>query len=369
MPLSAQQIRSWIVEVSPPGPDVAAIRASAEHIAGLQKMRALLARSMCEATAWFNASDADGNGLLDRDEFRAACEGMRFGVPDSVTDELFDEIDVDGSNGISEREYVRFVLRDTISRKAEHVVNALWKLCQPMAALEDCTNLVGKVQVRARALGSSPLLTMFERLTRVLLALTVCWPSCVLASRQFRRAIAAAGVACPDLSLIDEIFDSMAAGRCLTLPEVRQGLRSACASGDDGKLPGKLTAIGDAIGQRTRISPKATLSVAKTALPPPPSFSTSRISRSKSTPTMRREKMPSLQPNMPPGVTSTSARHLQSLPMLRPPPAQRAAQLLPMAGSLPQYTAQSLPVLRPPPRKRNSTAVRLLDKPHNVFIQ
>ena len=68
-------------------------------------------------------------------------------------------------------------------------------LCQPMAALEDCTNLVGKVQVRARALGSSPLLTVFERLTRVLLALSVCWPSRVLASRQFRRAIAAAGVA------------------------------------------------------------------------------------------------------------------------------------------------------------------------------
>lgn len=55
MPLSASQIRGWIRSSAPPTVNYAAICASTEHITALSKMRAVLARSMCEATDWFSA--------------------------------------------------------------------------------------------------------------------------------------------------------------------------------------------------------------------------------------------------------------------------------------------------------------------------
>jgi len=56
MPLSASQIRGWIRSSAPPTVNYAAICASTEHITALSKMRAVLARSMCEATDWFSAT-------------------------------------------------------------------------------------------------------------------------------------------------------------------------------------------------------------------------------------------------------------------------------------------------------------------------
>ena len=151
MPLSASQIRGWIRSSAPPTVNYAAICASTEHITALSKMRAVLARSMCEATDWFSADDVNGDGLLSREEFRDACEGLRCGVSISVSDALFDEMDVDRSNGISEREFVRFVLRDTCSRKAERVVNMLWKMRRSGESFGGISRH-GRVEVRRRPL-------------------------------------------------------------------------------------------------------------------------------------------------------------------------------------------------------------------------
>ena len=73
-----------------------------------------------------SATDTDGNGVIDRVEFQAACNELRHGVPDRVCDAIFDEMDTDRSNGISHSEYLEFFLRDFLLRKGETLTKALW---------------------------------------------------------------------------------------------------------------------------------------------------------------------------------------------------------------------------------------------------
>lgn len=102
---------------------------SAEDLAlGVEVVRAMLARTMCEQTMWFQAIDTDGSGDIDVQEFRAAVAAASpmMPVPDSVSDAIFAEMDIDGNGSLSHGEYLRFMLRDTLKREAGNVMRVLF---------------------------------------------------------------------------------------------------------------------------------------------------------------------------------------------------------------------------------------------------
>ena len=72
MPLEPTQIRKWLTAIAP-APKAVYIHESSE----VDVMRTLLSRNLMSAPQWFEASDTDGNGLLDRQEFYDACLGER----------------------------------------------------------------------------------------------------------------------------------------------------------------------------------------------------------------------------------------------------------------------------------------------------
>ena len=82
------------------------------------RLREMLSHELTRSWVFFSASDTNGNGLLDRDEFRLAILGMRSDVPDAVCDAVFDEFDADSSGEISFDEFLRWMLRDVLRREA-----------------------------------------------------------------------------------------------------------------------------------------------------------------------------------------------------------------------------------------------------------
>ena len=98
-----------------------------EHDEALKQMRMLLSFRLIDAPLWFEKSDTDGNGILDRSEFQTSCVSLLPYVRKSVCDALFDEIDTNGSNGISQREYLSFIVQDTLFHKAESMLKVLWQ--------------------------------------------------------------------------------------------------------------------------------------------------------------------------------------------------------------------------------------------------
>ena len=87
------------------------------------KLRDALSRRMTKVGSLFQLADLDGDGQVSRDEFRHVCLlalGM-FDVPQQVTDDLFDELDVDASGEVDYSECVRYMLRDGLRRSAQRV--------------------------------------------------------------------------------------------------------------------------------------------------------------------------------------------------------------------------------------------------------
>ena len=52
----------------------------------------------------FRKFDADGSGTIEKGEFRNAIAKMGFDAPDDCIDELFDEVDDDGSGTVDFKE-------------------------------------------------------------------------------------------------------------------------------------------------------------------------------------------------------------------------------------------------------------------------
>ena len=93
-----------------------------EHKSQVRKVRQILTRQLPMSLQFFSACDTDGNGLVDRKEFRAAVMGMRGGLSDAACDEVFDEVDADRSGEISYDEYLFWMVRSELRKKAHHAM-------------------------------------------------------------------------------------------------------------------------------------------------------------------------------------------------------------------------------------------------------
>ena len=67
--------------------------------------------------------DYDGDGLVDRAEFREAVSVLGLQFDQAVVDSVFDSYDTDGSGAISYGEYLRYTLRDAVGRSLLRVVD------------------------------------------------------------------------------------------------------------------------------------------------------------------------------------------------------------------------------------------------------
>ncbi|WP_199547910.1 EF-hand domain-containing protein [Streptomyces sp. N35] len=70
----------------------------------------LLADFSAMVTAWLDLCDLDGNGLIDRDEYRLMLR-VAFDAPHEASDAAFDRLDADG-NGTLEPEEVQAAVED-----------------------------------------------------------------------------------------------------------------------------------------------------------------------------------------------------------------------------------------------------------------
>ena len=91
-----------------------------------------LASSLSRVNDLFQTWDVDGNGMIDRMEFRKAVgvlfDGDEKSVPsDAMCDLVFDEFDADGSGEVEYGEYIRFSLRDAIARSIAKVMDLFKK--------------------------------------------------------------------------------------------------------------------------------------------------------------------------------------------------------------------------------------------------
>ena len=81
----------------------------------LREARAQLSASqIADARAWFDEVDADGGGTLDEDEVYEAMTrmlGADVALSRAAVDQLFVEIDVDGSGDVDFGEFLLFVVR------------------------------------------------------------------------------------------------------------------------------------------------------------------------------------------------------------------------------------------------------------------
>ena len=69
------------------------------------------------------AGDMDSSGSIDKNEFRNAVASLKLKerMPAEVCDAMFDEFDFDGSGEIEYREYIKYSLRDALTRSMTRV--------------------------------------------------------------------------------------------------------------------------------------------------------------------------------------------------------------------------------------------------------
>jgi calmodulin len=87
-----------------------------------------LAGSLTKMDDLFKKWDVDGNGQIDKGEFRRAVKALGESADDALCDAVFDEYDVDGSGEIEYKEYVRYSLRDALNRSRTRVMDLFRKL-------------------------------------------------------------------------------------------------------------------------------------------------------------------------------------------------------------------------------------------------
>ena len=176
------------------------------------QLRDALGRRLTEVSDLFVQWDYDGNGLVDRAEFREAVSTMGLHFDEAVVDGVFDIYDLDGSGEIAYSEYVRHTLRDALARSMGRVVDIFRKWD------DDSSGTVDK--------------------------------------KEFRRAIREIGFEAPRGAL-DELFDDLDADRGGTI-EYKE-LHSALRQGAAMKLkpvlkPGGAGAIETKASNRLRVA-------------------------------------------------------------------------------------------------------------------
>ena len=129
-----------------------------------EKLKEALAGSMSKMNDLFKTWDVDGNGMIDKAEFRQAVSALGLKAADEVCDACFDDYDADGSGEIEYKEYIRYSLRDALKRSASRVMDLFRKWD------DDGSGSVDK--------------------------------------KEFRRAISSLGFDCP-LDVVDSLFDEM----------------------------------------------------------------------------------------------------------------------------------------------------------------
>ena len=168
------------------------LESNSTHKAQVAALRAFLSSKIATTPLFFSLCDTNGNGQIDRQEWRAAIHSMKGPVPDSVTDELFDEFDADGSGEISYSEYVIYLLRDILRSKAGKVMELFRQMD------EDKNGQIEKWEVSLAPLAPTAFCLLLAPSRP-----NACRPA------QFRRAVTAMGLVVPDVTMIDEVFDSM----------------------------------------------------------------------------------------------------------------------------------------------------------------
>ena len=84
-----------------------------------------LAGSLSRVSDLFKTWDTDGNGMIDKFEFRRVVAELGLPNSDAASDRLFDEYDKDGSGEIQYVEYVRQSLRESLASSASRVTDLL----------------------------------------------------------------------------------------------------------------------------------------------------------------------------------------------------------------------------------------------------
>ena len=115
-----------------PGPADEAARSGPadEAVAALKRS---LAGSLSRVSDLFKTWDTDGNGTIDKFEFRRVVAELGLPNSDAASDRLFDEYDKDGSGEIQYVEYVRQSLRESLASSASRVTDLLrrWDVRRP----------------------------------------------------------------------------------------------------------------------------------------------------------------------------------------------------------------------------------------------
>ena len=81
-----------------------------------QEVCDLLAKSATRVEQLFRDMDKNGNGLIDKREFRAACVAMGIIFPHAVLDQVFDQLDEDRSGQLDQAELIRTARKAAFSR-------------------------------------------------------------------------------------------------------------------------------------------------------------------------------------------------------------------------------------------------------------
>ena len=87
-----------------------------------EKLKDALGKRLNEMLDLFKKWDTDGNGSIDKSEFRKAVAALGLQSEDAVVDEVFDCYDADGSGEMAYTEFVQYSLRDSLKRSAGRVM-------------------------------------------------------------------------------------------------------------------------------------------------------------------------------------------------------------------------------------------------------
>ena len=89
---------------------------------GLEGLQDALGRRLREMLNLFKEYDVDGNGTIDKSEFRRAVAAIGLEYEDEIVDIVFDSYDADGSGEMEYKEFVQYSLRDSLKRSAGRVM-------------------------------------------------------------------------------------------------------------------------------------------------------------------------------------------------------------------------------------------------------
>jgi len=100
---------------------------TADEVKAKKKLKDSLGGRLTEIADLFKQWDNDGNGMIDRLEFRQAVGALGYEAPTIVIDSVFSDYDADGSGEMEYKEYVRYQLRDSLQRSASRVMDLFRK--------------------------------------------------------------------------------------------------------------------------------------------------------------------------------------------------------------------------------------------------